>query len=341
MFPGHVRVGTEALEKLIAQAGAHAEQAGIHGIEAEILAHDADVLSILMVPEKAGPAVQAHAFRGLPLVAEAGEQAVVGRGRIEVGRLLEHAGDVLALPVAIDLPQPQTGLRVQAGQKAGRQVEAGHQAAARVAGVAGAADVAYGKVLAGADAGLAVFEKRAQQQVARLAREAPGQTGSQFQTGAVRPAIVAVAFRTAMDGREGHPGILSGSRLAGLLQGRAFHQARAPVEGRHLGHPVLVEGLYLRVGPQAGDGQVDGVTVALHAAVEEQGEALGRIMDGTAVTQGQFIGMDAVYQRVPVTDAHALAPQGPQNAYRTTLQVALFLLVAQCQQGLSGPHAVG
>ena len=28
-----------------------------------------------MVPEKAGPAVQAHAFRGLPLVAEAGEQA--------------------------------------------------------------------------------------------------------------------------------------------------------------------------------------------------------------------------------------------------------------------------
>ena len=111
-----------------------------------------------------------------------------------------------------------------------------------------------------------------------------------------------------MDGREGHPGILSGSRLAGLLQGRAFHQARAPVEGRHLGHPVLVEGLYLRVGPQAGDGQVDGVTVALHAAVEEQGEALGRIMDGTAITQGQFIAMDAVYQRVPVTDAHALAP---------------------------------
>lgn len=144
-----------------------------------------------------------------------------------------------------------------------------------------------------------------------------------------------------MDGREGHPGILPDSRLAGLLQGRAFHQARAPVEGRHLGHPVLVEGLYLRVGPQAGDGQVDGVTVALHAAVEEQGEALGRIMDGTAVTQGQFIGMDAVYQRVPVTDAHALAPQGPQNAYRTALQVAPCLLIAQCQQGLSGPHAVG
>ena len=294
-----------------------------------------------MVPEKAGPAVQAHAFRGLPLVAEAGEQAVVGRGRIEVGRLLEHAGDVLALPVAIDLPQPQAGLRVQAGQKAGRQVEAGHQAAARVAGAAGAADVAYGKVLAGADAGLAVFEKRAQQQVARLAREAPGQTGSQFQAGTVRPAIVAVAFRTAMDGREGHPGILPDSRLAGLLQGRAFHQARAPVEGCHLDHPVRVEGLYLRVGPQAGDGQVDGVTVALHAAVEEQGEALGRIMDGTAVTQGQFIGMDAVYQRVPVTDAHALAPQGPQNAYRTALQVAPCLLIAQCQQGLSGPHAVG
>ena len=52
MFPGHARVGTEALEKLIAQAGAHAEQAGIHGIEAEVLAHDADVLSVLMVPEK-------------------------------------------------------------------------------------------------------------------------------------------------------------------------------------------------------------------------------------------------------------------------------------------------
>ena len=114
MFPGHARVGTEALENLIAQAGAHAEQAGIHGIEAEVLAHDADVLSVLMVPEKAGPAVQAHAFRGLPLVAEAGEQAVVGRGRIEVGRLLERAGDVLALPVAVDLSQPQTGLRVQA-----------------------------------------------------------------------------------------------------------------------------------------------------------------------------------------------------------------------------------
>lgn len=64
-------------------------------------------------------------------------------------------------------------------------------------------------------------------------------------------------------------------------------------------------------------------------------------MDGTAVTQGQFIGMDAVYQRVSVTDAHALAPQGTQNAYRTALQVAPCLLVAQCQQGLSGPHAVG
>ena len=37
MFPGHARVGTEALENLIAQAGAHAEQAGIHGIEAEVL----------------------------------------------------------------------------------------------------------------------------------------------------------------------------------------------------------------------------------------------------------------------------------------------------------------
>ena len=51
-----------------------------------------------MVPEKAGPAVQAHAFRGLPLVAEAGEQAVVGRGRIEVGRLLAVSYTHLTLP---------------------------------------------------------------------------------------------------------------------------------------------------------------------------------------------------------------------------------------------------
>ena len=51
--------------------------------------------------------------------------------------------------------------------------------------------------------------------------------------------------------------------------------------------------------------------------------------------------MDAVYQRVPVTDAHALAPQGTQDAYRTALQVTRFLFAAQCQQGLSGPHAVG
>ena len=48
-----------------------------------------------MVPEKAGPAVQAQAFRGLPLVAETGEQAV--RTLAQAEQLLLQSGVVLPL----------------------------------------------------------------------------------------------------------------------------------------------------------------------------------------------------------------------------------------------------